>query len=145
MAARRWENSGVVMRSPGIRWWYSRCRCFSWLDFKPWRFPKIVSIGVYDQLTGPPNPSIVYFTTVVRVQALSFGGCDMQSAFRSYSARDSQLFAILLTTSYQIADTQVNAALIPTPLVVKCLSILVLEYEDSRDSLHLLDLFRLNL
>ncbi|MCC5630829.1 hypothetical protein [Nostoc sphaeroides] len=49
IAARRWEKSGVVMRSPGMRWWYSRCSCFSWLDFRPWRFPKIVSIGVYDQ------------------------------------------------------------------------------------------------
>ncbi|MEH2054638.1 MAG: hypothetical protein V7K97_00355 [Nostoc sp.] len=56
IAARRWEKSGVVMRSPGMRWWYSRCSCFSWLDFRPWRFPKIVSIGVFDQLNGPPNP-----------------------------------------------------------------------------------------
>ncbi|WP_199331334.1 MULTISPECIES: hypothetical protein [Nostocales] len=89
MAARRCENSGVVMRSPGIRWWYSLCSCFRWLDFKPWRFPKMVSIGVYDQLTGPPNPSIVYFTTVARVQAQSSGRCIDLISFQFQDTADS--------------------------------------------------------
>ncbi len=49
----------------------------------------MVSIGVYDQLTGPPNPSIVYFTTVARVQAQSSGRCIDLISFQFQDTADS--------------------------------------------------------